>query len=454
MKGDRSMKKVLGIVLTLALIVSSFSVAIFGANNDGMYEDDDNNGSSIAFYLTDSNGNNINSTTGTYTLGQDFYFKINVYATSEIKNNSLARKINIMDDYGEYDNNATNLMYKESGQTSWSNDDYYQSQNCYKFRGTKEDTYPLKQYTSLGNHTTYFKVKFNTAGKHIIEYSATCFEKNYRLISRKYIDISNNGTFKISSKEEQEQTTEKPTYTVYIDGVPFKSDIKEGGKCDLPGSGRGFYDRNTHDMFVSHFQLSNIQRNYNLYSVDQVNVSCASGANIRADGKHGIRFGSMVNVKNKNGTDITSEVLKNGGIQIGTTITMYDFYLSIFDENLNKVDVDREDPDCIYHFDVLNPMDDWPTNATTGLPRYGLCYAGVVNVRQSNLTRQFIASAYAKIEYQYYNNTTIDEYVNAENQLDTVRSICDVARRMKAAGYPGCTPAQIEVLEYYCSIPD
>ena len=178
MKGNRSMKKVLGIVLTLALIVSSFSVAIFGANNDGMYEDDDNNGSSIAFYLTDSNGNNINSTTGTYTLGQDFYFKINVYATSEIKNNSLARKINIMDDYGEYDNNATNLMYKESGQTSWSNDDYYQSQNCYKFRGTKEDTYPLKQYTSLGNHTTYFKVKFNTAGKHIIEYSATCFEKN------------------------------------------------------------------------------------------------------------------------------------------------------------------------------------------------------------------------------------------------------------------------------------
>lgn len=448
------MKKVLGALITLTLLVSSFSVAIFGANNNGMYENDTNNGSSIALYLTDENGNDINSKTGNYELGTDFYFRVNVYASTDIKNNSMVRKLNFLDEYGEYDQDVSNLMYKEGNETVWNSDKYYESEECYKFRGTKDEEYPLKLYNVLGNHSTYFKVNFNSYGRHIIEYSDTCFEKNYRLISRKYIDIYTDGTFRISSKEEQEQTTVASTYTVFIDGVPFKSDIKAGGKCVLPRSGNGFYDRNTHEMYPAYFELSNIQKNYNFYSVDQINVSNVAGANIRADGNNGIRFGSKATIKNLNGKDITSEILKNGGLQIGTTITMYDFYLTRFEEDISKNNVDLVDPDNQYHFDILNPQDDWPINSSTNKPNYGTCYAGVVNVKQSNLTRQFIASAYVRIEYQYYGNSTRVEYRDSGNAEQTVRSICEVARRMKAAGYPGCTPAQIEVLEYYCSIPD
>lgn len=399
MKGVCAVKKVLGFLITITLLVSSFSVAVFGVNNNGVYENEQNNGSTIAFHLTDANGNDINRKEGEYTLGEDFYFRVNTYVTSELKGGNVVRKINIMDEYGDYDTGATNFMFTETKGSGWQNDYYVENFECYRFRGTKEDEGPLYKYTTSGNHTTYFKVHFNTYGRHIIEYSATCYEKSFRLIQRKYLDINKDGTFIISTKEEQEQTTAKPTYSVQIDGVPYQSDIQEGGSCTLPGSGYGFFDRKTGKLYPAYFELSNIQENYTFFSVNQVNVSCASGANIRADGKHGIRFGSIANIKNKGGSDITETVLKSGAIQIGTIIATYDNYTDVFEENLDKEYVDKMDPDNEYHFDVLNPKDDWPTNTSTNKPNYGLCYAGVVNIKESNLKRDFISSAYVRIEY-------------------------------------------------------
>ena len=454
MRGVCAVKKVLGFLITITLLVSSLSVAVFGVNNNGIFENESNNGSTIAFHLTNSSGTDINAKTGDYTPGEDFYFRINAYVTSELKGCDVVRKINFLDDYEKYDNDATNFMYTETAGTGWQEDPYLADYGFdgYLYRGTKEDDGPLHKYTTSGNHTTYFKVHFNTVGRHIIEYSATCYEKNFRLIQRKYVDIYRDGTFKISTYEEAQQTTAKPTYSVQIDGVPYQSDIQEGGSCTLPGSGYGFFDRKTGKLYPAYFELSNIQENYTFFSVDQVNVSCASGANIRGDGKHGIRFGSIANIKNKGGSDITETVLKSGAIQIGTIIATYDNYTDVFEENLDKEYVDEMDPDNEYHFDVLNPKDDWPTNTSTNKPNYGLCYAGVVNIKESNLKRDFISSAYVRIEYQQYGENTFIDYLDATNQYQTKRSIVGVAKKMKAAGYPGCTAAQIQVLEYYCSL--
>ena len=104
---------------------------------------------------------------------------------------------------------------------------------------------------------------------------------------------------------------------------------------------------------------------------------------------------------------------------------------------------------CEHHYDVLNPSDDWPIDTTTHLPKYGTCYAGITHIKEYNIDRVFMASAYVQMEYQDYGGRTYTEYRNSENYSQTIRSIQQVATNMKNGGYQGTTQEMYWINYYY-----
>ena len=423
------------------IICSSFA----GVNTYADQDSDDDYGNAISMYLTDSTGDIIEGKTGQYTVGQDyFYFKVDVYAYN-LKNYSVVRKINFMNDDETAANSVSDFEYFDG--TNWVD-------ATQKYRGTKTDTSPTEVVQNTGDNYIRYRVKFNNAQQYLLEYSVYCQNPRTSISSKRYIRFK-DGQFTISKKYIPSETPQDITHSIYIDGQEV-AEVDDGGTYLTPSSTDiakyGFYERDSEKMYRRAFEIKNITTDLSFDTVDEINISNTYGANIRCDGIHGLRFGDQLTVKTSScyraKRDITEKLLKNGTMQMGTILTTETDYINYFDEMINKENVSSLDPNCTRHYDVLNPIDDWPINSTTHLPMYGTCYAGIIHIKEYNISRTFIASAYVQVLYQDYNGRTYYEYENSQNYLTTERSIQQVATNMKNGGYQG-TPQEMEWINYY-----
>ena len=438
-----AMKKLLAIFLSLAIVIcGSFA----GVNTYADQDQDDDYGNAISMYLTDSTGDIIEGKTGLYTVGQDyFYFKIDVYAYN-LKNRSVVRKINFMNDDETATNSVSNFEYFDG--TDWVD-------ATQKYRGTKTDTSPTEVVQKTGDNYIRYRAKFNNTQQYLLEYSVLCQNPSTSINTRKFIRFK-DGKFTISKTYIPEETPQEITHTIYIDGEEV-AEVNDGGKYLTPSSSDiaeyGFYEKVTKKLYRRAFQISNITTDLSFESIDEINISNTYGANIRCDGIHGIRFGDQQSVKTSSyyrpQKDITEKLLKDGIMQMGTILMPQNEYVYYFDEIINKQNVDNMDPNCEHHYDVLNPSDDWPIDTTTHLPKYGTCYAGITHIKEYNIDRVFMASAYVQMEYQDYGGRTYTEYRNSENYSQTIRSIQQVATNMKNGGYQGTTQEMYWINYYY-----
>ncbi len=103
--------------------------------------------------------------TGDYQIGDYFYFKVQLYCTEGVISQKFVRKVNFMDEQGNYASDITDFEYKNaSGNWVDATD---------KYRGTKNDTSPSES-VQLQANDIYYRVKITNPGKYIIESSAVC----------------------------------------------------------------------------------------------------------------------------------------------------------------------------------------------------------------------------------------------------------------------------------------
>lgn len=433
-------RKIIAIILTFAVCACGFFV---GVTTYADKDQDDQYGNAISFYLSDSEGDTVEGKTGPYAMGQDyFYFKVDVYATT-LKNGSAVRKINFMDEDENYTNNVSDFEYFDG--SAWVD-------ATQKYRGTKTDTSPTEVVANTGSNVIRYRVKFNSNQKFLVEYSVVCSAKGVSLNSKKYIDIK-NGTYTMSKEKNPPTSTQQITHSIYIDGKE-EATVVDGGTYSLPTtSGYGYYEKLTEKMYRRGYEFDDITYDLSFDSVDQINIASTWGANIRCDGIHGIRFGDQLSVYSCeiDGTrrNLTEKLLKNGTFQMGTILTNYSNYVNYLEEDLSKQGVDANDPNCQYHYDVLNPSNDWPIDGTTHRPIYGRCYAGITHIKEYNIATDFMANAYVQAKYQNYDGSTYYNYFNGSNCSDTVRSIQQVATNMKNGGYQGTEQEMYWINWYY-----
>lgn len=443
MKGVSAVKRLLSVILTIVLCAGTFAAGYKAYANDG-YEPDVYDNSTIALHVTDSAGNYVQGKTGSYTVGDDFYFKIVLEATTSIKGDKVSLRINFADS-----EDVSGFMYKNTGGTWVDASTYY---------GASDNPTTNLNLTYAGNYSFYFKTKFNKVGQYVVNYTAYCPAKEYTIRGVEYINIKSDGTYYHSSIEDEEtepavETTDDSTENdIYIDGAHWKT-VSDGSSCRIPSeAGKGYYDTTHKKLYHPGAVLINITGRINLTSVDSIVVKNGTGASITVDGSNIIRFRTYVTIKNLAGDDIAKKLVMHGAVQLGTILTTYDYYTEHFECDFKKSylipNSGEEEVDLSgYYADVHNPVDDWPIDDLNN-NIYGTCYAGIFHVNDSNISRQFVAVGYAEC---YYEGEDEPEIIDSTNRTYPIRSIKQLAIKIRDDGYKGLNEDQIAQIDYYCS---
>ena len=441
----KSFKVFLSLVLSLSLIIMTGSfIAINGPKNVSgaiSTKSRDNSGESwgedyfdatLSFRNYENESTVASENNGPYQTGEYFYFQIRLHTTNNMINKNLVNKVNLK----RYFNNSTSDF----------SDFEYKSNNVWKdasdYLGSETDKTPITTYTSQTkfDYNTLFRVRFNKPGVYSLMASCIAEDDSFELFlsSTRYIEITDT-TYCIG-RSINEVTPQ--TYNVTIDGQNIDT-VTEGDSYTIPSTASvGYFDINNNKMIHSGSTIGCVTEDINLKSVNEVNVSNATGASILMDGSsNGIKFQTSVVVKNIAGTDISSDVLTTDAIDVGTILTTTDKYDQSLStgftlENCSQnLTIERD------YYNVVNPKDNWAKNTP------GLCYAGLRGIIDNNVPREMTARGYAKLNYD---DTSEFIYAPTENRCN--RSIKEVAQGVYNNDFAKLTTEQKELIKHYLDI--
>lgn len=154
--------------------------------------------------------------------------------------------------------------------------------------------------------------------------------------------------------------------------------------------------------------------------IDSLDVMLYEGASMRLSEPSGLRFKAGVS------TDEMGILELEDVITTGMLVTTNDLY----ENNGCQLTLDSE-------YTILNIKNNHLYEQN------GLYCGAVVNINENNYERDFIARAYVTVNYADGSTETI--YSN----MSSVRSVSDVARAIKAAGYPGFTGEDVAIIDKY-----
>lgn len=162
-----------------------------------------------------------------------------------------------------------------------------------------------------------------------------------------------------------------------------------------------------------------VEENMEFTSVNTLNIKMSNGAGIRYIGTPGLRFRTQIESDNM-------DFINSDSISEGTLITAKDIY----DANSSEIDLTKE-------YKKIN-IENKGWYGSDGIYCGSIC-----NIAESNYTRDFIARAYATINYTDGTGTTI--YSNET----PVRAVTTVAKAVKDAGYIGIDEQYYNVIDSF-----
>lgn len=225
----------------------------------------------------------------------------------------------------------------------------------------------------------------------------------------------------VSSVNSQGESVDKATVEIKIPvkitiDNKVKDTVTPGSAYTLPTSVNGFYDKDNKVIYKGGSKVT-VNSDMNLVEIKGLSVELTNGAAIRLDDKTGIRYQAKVNVDidAKNDATVKEEILKSGVVSAGILVTTDD----ILGENELTAQSNAK------KVDIKNKKGEWFSNP-------GVFCGSIINIKEANYPRSFVARAYASIDYS---DETQSNQVYSE--IKVKRSIAQVAHLIQQGGYQG-----------------
>ena len=207
------------------------------------------------------------------------------------------------------------------------------------------------------------------------------------------------------TKDEVVKAYEVPYYKISIDGVKV-ADIRDGSNYTFP-SGQdaakiGYISVNGGPVLDPGSSVGPIHEDRDYLSIDEIGLTPQMGAsmllNQAAVNPRGIGFGADFSIYDKNGNLISfkdhTEVYKSESFKLGTMICTYSDYVDKFNETLDletvAQDTEKRIRNIMNNYTFCDQAD-----PTTNFATYR---AGIVNLNDYNIPRDFIARSYGYVE--------------------------------------------------------
>ena len=182
------MKKQVASILITAVLAFSL---IIPAVADNVHWEDDNSNANLVYYTCNASGEKLDSKEGSYSLGEYFYFEYDLWV-SKITNKTVVNKLEIQAFEGSTSSDISGLQYYNG--SDWVDGTSYIDRSA----NTK---------VLSNNIKTRFRVRFNRAAGYMIKATCTEINNEFRLVSPRYIEIS-DGQYGVY---REKPTTEAPT---------------------------------------------------------------------------------------------------------------------------------------------------------------------------------------------------------------------------------------------------
>ncbi len=229
------------------------------------------------------------------------------------------------------------------------------------------------------------------------------------------------------------------THKITIDGI-LVATVPDGGDYTFPSgpdaANVGYIHVNGGDILPPGTKITNITEDRDYLSINEIEVQMQGaamqyvkpGPDDDPETIRGIAFGSSFKIKKVNGEVIDKtvypSVYSSKAFHLGTLITPNDYYETFFDEtlDLSSVEKARQAGKSDIIFNIMNDntfMND--SNA------YATFRAAIVKLRDSNITRDFIARSYAYVKRSDGSLTDVT-YAN----ISPTRSIKQIANFVRA----------------------
>lgn len=225
----------------------------------------------------------------------------------------------------------------------------------------------------------------------------------------------------VSSVNSQGESVDKATVEIKIPvkitiDNKVKDTVTPGSAYTLPTSVNGFYDKDNKVIYKGGSKVT-VNSDMNLVEIKGLSVELTNGVAIRLDDKTGIRYQAKVNVDidAKNDATVKEEILKSGVVSAGILVTTDD----ILGENELTAQSNAK------KVDIKNKKGEWFSNP-------GVFCGSIINIKEANYPRSFVARAYASIDYS---DETQSNQVYSE--IKVKRSIAQVAHLIQQGGYQG-----------------
>ncbi|HAR92000.1 MAG TPA: hypothetical protein DCR28_02725, partial [Eubacterium sp.] len=207
------------------------------------------------------------------------------------------------------------------------------------------------------------------------------------------------------TKDETVKAVKVPYYKISIDGVKV-ADIRDGSNYTFP-SGQdaakiGYIPVNGGKILDPGSSVGPIHENRDYLSIDEIGLTPQMGASMLLNqatvNPRGIGFGADFSIYNKNGKLISfkdyKEVYKSESFKLGTMICTYSDFVDKFNETLDLETVAKDKEELIRNIKNNYTFCD-QADPTTNFATYR---AGIVNLNDYNIPRDFIARSYGYVE--------------------------------------------------------
>ena len=228
-------------------------------------------------------------------------------------------------------------------------------------------------------------------------------------------------------------------HTITIDG-DFYASVRDGGSFTFPDGATaakiGYIEVEGSDVFDPGTEVTDIYEDRDYLSIDEMQITPKPGACIYLNdrdkvNRRGIAFGAEFRLLSQSGEIINYQeyenVYKSDAFKLGTMITTEDLLYDFFDGDLDLSSVQKAQ-DAGHPEYIKNIANDYSfcdvEDPTQNFAEYR---AGIINLNDYNITRNFIAKSYGYVETA--SGKTID-VVYAD--LTQPRSIKQVAINLKA----------------------
>ena len=263
------------------------------------------------------------------------------------------------------------------------------------------------------------------------------------------------------TKDEVVQAVAVPYFKIYIDGVAQAPDIRDGENYTFP-SGQdaakiGYISVDGGDVLDPGSSVGPIHEDRYYLSIDEISLTPQMGASMLLNqaevNPRGIGFGADFTIIDKNGNVISykdnTKVYKSKAFKLGTMIATYDDFVDKFSETLDLQTAATKEGQKL----IRNIMNDYTfCDQADPTADYATYRAGIINLNDYNIPRDFIARSYGYVETA---SGAVSDVTYA-NYSD-IRSIKTVATNlMKNPNWKQVYPEawKQEIIEYCAAFED